>query len=126
NAVEREAKNEKELVARLERETTALGSLTSTYTKELSDHLNRKEQIARLRVHLKANIMYYMQAIWSHEPPDQRFFRLHDVRVPKLTGSTTYNIEADPDLIPMAPDWKVPTKLVAHCKLNTHMEKESL
>lgn len=118
DAYERAMKQEKEIVGRLERETTALNALTETYTKNLSDHLNRKTQIARLRVHLKSNIMYYMQAIWSHEPPDQRFFRLHEVRVPKLKGKTTYKLEVDPDAIPMPPDWKKPLKLVAKCELD--------
>ncbi|HXK40408.1 MAG TPA: hypothetical protein VJ837_06275, partial [Candidatus Paceibacterota bacterium] len=86
DAHDRAVKQARDLQARLERETTALTTLTETYTKQLSEHLNRKTQIARLRVHIKANIMYYMQAIWSAEPPDQRFFRLHQVRVPKLQG----------------------------------------
>jgi len=102
----------------VERETTALNALTETYTKELSDHLNRREQISRLRVHIKSNIMYYMQAIWSSEPPDQRFFRLHEVPVPKLKGKTTYTLEVDPDAIPVPPDWKKPHKLVAKCELD--------
>ena len=33
-------------------------------------------------MHVKDNILYYMQAIWSHEPPDQRFFRLYNIDVP--------------------------------------------
>ena len=33
-------------------------------------------------MHVKENILYYMQAIWSHEPPDQRFFRLYNIDVP--------------------------------------------
>jgi hypothetical protein len=28
-----------------------------------------------------------MQGIWNHEPPDQRFFRLHNVRVPVLKAA---------------------------------------
>ncbi|VTZ59781.1 hypothetical protein EMEDMD4_1240009 [Sinorhizobium medicae] len=34
----------------------------------------------RLRMHVKQNILFYMQAIWNHEPPDQRFFRLRAPR----------------------------------------------
>ena len=30
--------------------------------------------------------MHYMQAIWSFEQPDQRFFRLHEVQVPEIPG----------------------------------------
>jgi hypothetical protein len=126
DAYEREAKHEKEVLARLERETTALTSLTETYTKALSEHLNRKAQIARLRVHLKANIMYYMHAIWNHEPPDQRFFRLHDVPVPKLVGEKTFSIEPDPDAVPVPPDWEKPVKIIMKVDLDDELEFEAL
>jgi hypothetical protein len=45
-------------------------------------------QIDRLRIHIKENILYYMQAIWDHEPPDQRYFRLYNVDVPMITAQT--------------------------------------
>jgi hypothetical protein len=118
DAYERAAKQEKEMQARLDRETTALEAITETYTRQLSEHLNRKAQIARLRVHIKENIFYYMQAIWSYEPPDQRFFRLHDVRVPRLIGEKTYAVEPDPDALPMPPDWKTPYKLTLHSSID--------
>ncbi len=70
---------------RLEREVTALNALTETYTKALRDHNNHLTEIARLQVHVINNVMYYMQAIWTHEPPDQRYFRLHNVPIPDLT-----------------------------------------
>jgi hypothetical protein len=126
DAFEREAKLEKEMVARLERETTALAALTESYTRSLSDHLNRKAQIVRLRVHIKSNIMYYMQAIWNHEPPDQRFFRLHEVPVPKLVGQKTYSFEPDPDAVPVPPEWKKPVKLVMKCEIDPDLEFEPL
>lgn len=69
---------------RLEHDVAALNSLTDAYTKAYSAHVNRLTQIARLRVHIKLNILYYMQAIWIHEPPDQRFFRLHNTKIPTL------------------------------------------
>ena len=116
DAYERAAKQEKEIQARLDRETTALEALTETYTKQLSEHLNRKAQIHRLRVHIKGNIFYYMQAIWSHEPPDQRFFRLHDVRVPRLVGQKTCKIESDPNGFSF--DGTTPQKLTIHSSLN--------
>jgi len=126
DAYERAMREGKEVLGRLERETTALNELTETYTKNLSDHLNRKMQISRLRIHIKANIMHYMQAIWSHEPPDQRFFRLHEVKVPRLQGKMTYNFENDPDAIPMPPDWKQPLKLVVKCELDSDLEFQTL
>lgn len=65
-------------------EVASLNSLTDTCAKAYSQHVNRLTQIARLRVHILQNILYYMQAIWNHEPPDQRFFRLHNTKIPTL------------------------------------------
>lgn len=88
DAMERSAEEARDLLFRLEREVTALNAASEAYAKALSEHLNRETQIARLRTHVKQNILYYMQAIWSHEPPDQRFFRLHNVSVPILEATT--------------------------------------
>lgn len=120
DAYERAAKEEKVLQARLERESTALATSTDEYTRKLSAHLNRKAQIARLRVHIKSNILYYMQAIWSHEPPDQRFFRLHNVQVPRMSGELKYTLVEDPDAMPVPPDWKKPLKLVTKGKFDSN------
>lgn len=84
NAAERAARQERELRERLEREISALEAATDAYTTALQEHLNWRAQISSLRVHVKDNILYYMQAIWSHEPPDQRFLRLRNVQVPRL------------------------------------------
>lgn len=86
---EKAARDEKESRSKLEREVTALNAQTEAYTKALSEHMNRKAQVLRLLVHLKMYILYYMQAIWSHEPPDQRYFRLHKVKVPKFQATAS-------------------------------------
>lgn len=83
DSLDRTADEERDLLFRLEREVTALNDITEKYANALADHFNHKAYIDRLRVHVKQNILYYMQAIWSHEPPDQRFFRLH--KTPILT-----------------------------------------
>ena len=60
----------------------------------MREHYDKVVEIDRLRVHVKDNILYYMQAIWSHEPPDQRFFRLYNIDVPVITAkSSTVNVE---------------------------------
>jgi hypothetical protein len=74
----------RDLSFKLESEVAALNSLANAYAKAYSAHVNRLTQIARLRVHILQNILYYMQAIWNHEPPDQRFFRLHNTKIPTL------------------------------------------
>ena len=78
----------RELTYRLEREVTALNDITEAYTKALREHNNHLAEIARLQIHVKDNIMYYMQAIWINEPPDQRFFRLHNTPVPDFAQSS--------------------------------------
>ncbi|MBX3085688.1 MAG: hypothetical protein KF716_28885 [Anaerolineae bacterium] len=78
------ADHARDLIFRLEREVTALNSITETYTKALQEHHTHLTEIARLRVHVKENILHYMQAIWRHEHPDQRYFRLHNVPIPTL------------------------------------------
>jgi hypothetical protein len=74
----------RDMMFRLEREVTALNALMEDFTKALREHNNHLTEIARLQIHVKDNIMYYMQAIWANEPPDQRFFRLHNTPVPDL------------------------------------------
>jgi hypothetical protein len=68
----------------------ALNEATKAYTAALEDQTNRRVAIDQLRIHVKENILYYMQAIWNHEPPDQRFFRLADVEaaLPELPHRT--------------------------------------
>jgi hypothetical protein len=69
--------------------TTALQSAIDKLSAAIRAHYDRVAEVDRLRIHVKENILYYMQAIWSHEPPDQRFFRVYDIDVSI--------IEPDPD-----------------------------
>jgi hypothetical protein len=57
---------------------SALQTSTEAYTTAVRDQLNRRTAIDRLRMHVKENLLYYMQAIWLHEPPDQRYFRVYN------------------------------------------------
>lgn len=56
-------------------------SATKDYSAALEQQYNRRVAIDQLRIHVKQNILYYMQAIWDQEPVDQRFFRLYKVKV---------------------------------------------
>jgi hypothetical protein len=88
-AVEKQEK----AAAALRQEMGGLHALTAEYNKTLRDHLDNETCVKRLLVHIRNNIFYYMQAIWSMEPPDQRFLRLHKVQVPQLELATI----PDPD-----------------------------
>lgn len=65
--------------------TTALQGAIDKLSAATKEHYDRIAEIDRLRIHVKQNILYYMQAIWNHEPPDQRFFRIYniDVQIPE-------------------------------------------
>jgi len=67
--------------ARLEAGVNALQQATATYVEALGQRTNRRVCIDQLRVHVKENILHYMQAIWAHEPTDQRYFRLYDLPI---------------------------------------------
>lgn len=77
----------------VQREVNALHQLTKDYNDVMREHLDRITQTRRLITHIKENILYYMQAIWSMEPPDQRFMRLYKVMVPYFEATRTCIVE---------------------------------
>lgn len=77
----------------VQREVNALHQMTTDYNNVMRDHLDTITQTRRLITHIKENILYYMQAIWSMEPPDQRFMRLFKVKVPSFDATRTLIIE---------------------------------
>lgn len=66
---------------KLKQATTAFQVATKDYTAAMQNMYTRHIAIDQLRVHVKQNIIYYMQAIWAHEVPDQRYFRLYKQQV---------------------------------------------
>jgi len=87
-----------QLISELRTEMTALQVAIDKYTKAATTHFGMLADIDRLRVHVKDNIIYYMQAIWTYEPADQRYFRLCNVDVPTFTHNTTVNFKQTPGL----------------------------
>jgi hypothetical protein len=77
----------------VQREVNALHQMTTDYNNVMRNHLDTMTQTRRLITHIKENILYYMQAIWSMEPPDQRFMRLFKVKVPSFEATRTLIIE---------------------------------
>jgi hypothetical protein len=88
DAYERELDKLRDLESRLAHEGNTLATMTRAYADRLSTHLGHVVRVAELQAHVKDNIIHYMQAIWLHEPPDQRFMRLKDVPVPDLQAVT--------------------------------------
>jgi hypothetical protein len=66
---------------KLNNATSAYRQATKDYAVALQKQFARQVAIDQLRLNVKQNIFYYMQAIWAHEPADQRFFRLYRQQV---------------------------------------------
>lgn len=84
------AATEEELVA----ENNALEKAKNQMMAFTTKISTKRNLINQLRIHVKQNILYYMQGIWEHEPPDQRFFRLYNVEasMPKPSGNLKLEI----------------------------------
>jgi len=80
------------LLSQMEIAATALQAAVDKLSSAVKDHYDQVAGVDRLRVHVKENILYYMQAIWRQEPPDQRYFRLYDLDVPDLAIDTAGQI----------------------------------
>lgn len=74
-----------EAESRMRNAISALELSTDKYVRALRAQMNHRVSVDKLKIHVKENILYYMQAIWSHEPPDQRFFRLYDLPIEWVT-----------------------------------------
>ncbi len=81
---ERAVNQEKALRAQLDSETAALKIANDALAKAQAEHLNCLMDLGTFRLHIKENILYYMQAIWSHTFKDQLFLELHKRTVPRL------------------------------------------
>lgn len=94
----------------------AFTTATAELSKAKQQQFSRRVAIDQLRVHVKQNIIYYMQAIWSHEPPDQRYFRLYSKKI-KITLGPDDPVPVDVEIPPykfagmLASDDKKPPKL---------------
>ena len=84
DAYQREIQKLRDQEAQLAHTNASLAKVTEEYTERLSAHLANVVLITELKNHVKDNITHYMQAIWMHEPFQQRWLRLKDVPVPVL------------------------------------------
>lgn len=74
----------KALTMALQREISAYTEATEKYVRAQKEQAEWDLKILDLLVHVKDNIIHYMQAVWAHEHPDQRFLRLHQVNAPSF------------------------------------------
>ncbi|MBZ5538118.1 MAG: hypothetical protein LAO31_19370 [Acidobacteriia bacterium] len=91
--LDRTEKEKEKLESQLEAAVSALQTAVDKLASAIKEHFDKLTEIDKLRIHVKDNILYYMQAIWDHEPPDQRFFRLYkQIDVPVITPKTLKDV----------------------------------
>jgi len=113
-AYERAERERRELLGRLESETGVLSSLVKDLAKERKEFIEKQTSIAQLKAHLKDNMMFYMQSIWSYEYKDQRFFRLMDTKVPQFDGTYNITIQKDAETKKTLNDFAVDKNITRH------------
>jgi len=113
DAYERAVKGEREARERLAGAASALETATRTYIDARARFENAELGVLRLRLHVKENILHYLQAIWDHEPRDQRVFRLQATPVPRFAGQLHYRLVPDPDAVAIPPLWEPPARVEA-------------
>ena len=86
--LDRAEREKARLLSQLQVAMTALQAAVDKLSSAVRIHYDRIAEIDRLRIHVKDNILYYMQSIWRHEPPDQRFFRIYNIEVPIVSLRT--------------------------------------
>lgn len=113
DAYQREIQKLRDQEGQLAQTNASLGRATEEYTDRLSEHLANVVLVEELKNHVKDNITHYMQAIWMHEPFQQRWLRLKDVPVPILKrAKRKYKIKKIPNAGALAN--------AAHLRTNTY------
>jgi hypothetical protein len=103
DALDRVQVSARDLLSQLTIEVTALQLATNKFSAAVQEHFNRLTEVDRLRIHVKDNILHYMQAIWSAEQPDQRYFRIYKQQVPIFHHNTTVDVLQKKSILPQQP-----------------------
>jgi hypothetical protein len=94
-SLERAEREKMRFLDQLALANTALQAAVDKLATATREHYDKVAEIDRLRLHVKENVLYYMQAIWNHEPPDQRYFRVFETLAPvpvPLPGSMNIDL----------------------------------
>ena len=73
--------NLEESKSQLNQANSALNEASEELTAALKESFTRRNLVTQLKLHLKENILYYMQAIWTHEYAHQRYMRLYNLPI---------------------------------------------
>ncbi len=87
----------------LRRQESRLASAVEYFNEAFTAYAVKLIQIRRLQLHIKDNVIYYMQAVWEHQDNHQTLMRLRHQQIPKITGRIAYSLQ--PSQEPDQPPW---------------------
>ncbi len=73
--------NLEEAQSSLNTANSAFNQAAEELTAALKESFTRRNLVSQLKLHVKENILYYMQAIWTHEYSQQRYMRLFNLPI---------------------------------------------
>lgn len=60
---------------------SALTKVAEDFEAAIKESFTKKNLVTQLKIHIKDNILYYMQTLWSYEYEHQRYMRLYNLPV---------------------------------------------
>lgn len=96
----------------LRRQDGILSATVDRFNQAFTTYATKVIQVRRFQLHIKENVIYYMQAVWNHEDNHQTLMRLRNLQVPKITGNIRYSLEQS-GLGEEPPHWRAPFRVRA-------------
>ncbi|MEX0279054.1 MAG: hypothetical protein AB3N19_16155 [Ruegeria sp.] len=99
----------------LRRQEGLLSQAVNRFNEAFTEYASQIIQVKKLQLHIKQNIIYYLQALWDHEDRHQMLMRLRHTQVPVITGDVIYSVSgSEPHEEP--PNWNKPIRLIARAR----------
>jgi hypothetical protein len=113
--LDEEEKEHNETEDELRRQEGLLAQAVERFNEAFTEFARQVIQVKKLQLHIKQNIIYYLQAIWDHEDRHQMLMRLRNTQVPVIKGGVIYSVDGtEPHEEP--PHWKKPIRIVARAR----------
>lgn len=110
--LDEDEQRENELEDELRRQEGLLAQAVERFNEAFRKFAAQIILVKKLQLHIKENVIYYMQAIWDHEDNHQMLMRLRHTQVPIIRGQVVYSI-AGSGANEEPPNWKRPINVVA-------------
>jgi hypothetical protein len=122
--LDEEEQRENELEDELRRQEGLLAQAVDRFNEAFTSFATQIIQVKKLQLHIKENVIYYMQAVWDHEDRHQMLMRLRNTQVPEISGQVRYSVSGVADA-EEPPNWNKPIKIVGR-PFNFDVEDDTL